>query len=336
MLKKLIAWTLLGAVVAGAAGVGALAISVRRAPSRDRGKVVRFEVPRGQPFVTIAERLHDQGLIGNVFMWRTWAWLLRVERESKSGMYEFRVGERPDRILQRLVDGDILKVRVTIPEGYMRWEIAGAMEAAGVDSLAMLAATNEPDVFHIDAPTLEGYLFPDTYQVPWAIEPGGVIEIMLERLDAVFDDELERRRLARGMSRHEVITLASIIEAETRVGSERELVSAVYHSRLERGMRLEADPTVAYAMGGYRGRLLYADLEIESPYNTYRNYGLPPGPICSPGEASIRAAVNPDTTSDALYFVARGDGSHIFSKTLREHQAAVRKVRERRRNQSSE
>jgi UPF0755 protein len=129
------------------------------------------------------------------------------------------------------------------------------------------------------------------------------------------------------MTPHEVLTLASIVEAESRVPDERARISAVYHNRLRRKMRLEADPTVAYAMGGYKGRLLYADLEIDSPYNTYRRFGLPIGPICSPGEASIRAALYPDTTADDLYFVARGDGSHIFSKTLKEHNAAVRKVR---------
>jgi UPF0755 protein len=129
------------------------------------------------------------------------------------------------------------------------------------------------------------------------------------------------------MTPHEVLTLASIIEAESRVPEERARISSVYHNRLRRKMRLEADPTVAYAMGGYKGRLLYADLEIDSPYNTYRRTGLPIGPICSPGEASIRAALYPDTTVDDLYFVARGDGTHIFSRTLKEHNAAVRRVR---------
>jgi UPF0755 protein len=120
------------------------------------------------------------------------------------------------------------------------------------------------------------------------------------------------------------------VEAETRVPEERRTVSAVYHNRLKKRMRLEADPTVAYAMGGYKGRLLYEDLEIESPYNTYKNAGLPPGPICSPGEASIRAALYPDPDTEALYFVASGDGSHVFSKTLEEHLAATKRARSKR------
>jgi UPF0755 protein len=128
-----------------------------------------------------------------------------------------------------------------------------------------------------------------------------------------------------------VVTLASIVEREASLDDERARIAGVFLNRLDRGMRLEADPTVAYAMGGYRGRLLYRDLEIESPYNTYRNRGLPPGPICSPGDASIRAALYPDADTDALYFVARGDGSHVFSRTLGEHEKAVREARRERR-----
>jgi UPF0755 protein len=155
---------------------------------------------------------------------------------------------------------------------------------------------------------------------------------MLSRLEEVFDASMLQRALSIGMTPHEVLTLASIIEAETRMPDERARVSAVYHNRLRRGMRLEADPTVAYAMGGYKGRLLYADLEIDSPYNTYRNRGLPVGPINNAGRASIMAALYPDSSSGDLYFVARGDGTHIFSRTLRDHNRAVQSVRQNRRN----
>ena len=129
------------------------------------------------------------------------------------------------------------------------------------------------------------------------------------------------------MSRHEVITLASIVEAEARAAEERALVSAVYHNRLRIRMKLDADPTVAYAKGGYRGRLYYKDLQLDSPYNTYRHPGLPPGPIGNPGAESIRAALHPDSHSRALFFVARGDGRHEFSETWKEHEAAVRRSR---------
>jgi UPF0755 protein len=219
----------------------------------------------------------------------------------------------------------------------MMWDIAGAFTSAGVDSAALLDEIRSPQRLerrHIDAPSLEGYLFPDTYVVPWGVSPAEVVSQMLDRLDAVFTDSLFARAVEIGMTPHEVLTLASIVEAEARVPAERPIISAVYHNRLRRGMRLEADPTVAYAMGGFRGRMLFVHLEIDSPYNTYRNKGLPPGPICSPGQAAIRAALYPDPDTDALYFVARGDGSHIFSKTLREHQTAVQKVRRARDHRS--
>ena len=151
--------------------------------------------------------------------------------------------------------------------------------------------------------------------------------MMVRRLNEVFDTGMLDRARAIGLSRRELLTLASIVQAETRLPEELPLVSAVYHNRLRRGMRLEADPTVAYAKGGYRGRLYYKDLEIDSPYNTYRYAGLPPGPVCAVGEAAIRAALYPDSACNAIYFVAEGNGGHIFSLTLQDHLAAVRRVR---------
>jgi UPF0755 protein len=309
---------------------GALVYEMGRAPGERRGDVVRFEVAPGEPFVSVARRLHEDGVVEHPVALRMWARLRGVERDVRTGTYQFTIGEAAGRVLERLVAGDILRVSVTIPEGFMMWDIAGAFTTAGVDSSALLAEIHNPERLarrRIPAPSLEGYLFPDTYVVPWAVTPQAVVSQMLARLDEVFTDSLLARAVEIDMTPHQVLTLASIVEAEARVPGERAVISAVYHNRLRRGMRLEADPTVAYAMGGFRGRLLYAHLEIDSPYNTYRNPGLPPGPICSPGKAAILAALFPDPDTKALYFVARGDGSHIFSRTLREHQAAVREVR---------
>jgi UPF0755 protein len=155
---------------------------------------------------------------------------------------------------------------------------------------------------------------------------------MIDRLGEVLDEGRRERAREIGFTTHDVLTLASIVEAETRLAEELPLVSAVYHNRLEKGMRLEADPTVAYAMGGYKGRMYFKHLEIDSPYNTYKYGGLPPGPICSPGEAAIDAALYPDSTFEALYFVAKGNGGHIFSLTLKDHLAAVREVKNNRSN----
>jgi UPF0755 protein len=333
MKLRVVAFVVAGVVLIGAAALGWLVLEVRRAPEQRRGERVRATVTSGEPFVRVVRGLYESGVIRNPRALRVYAALRRVDRSIKTGTYEFTIGEPAADILDRLVEGDILRVSVTIPEGFMMWEIAGAFQVAGVDSADLVAAIRDDEIRarrRIEAGSLEGYLFPDTYRVPWATEPGEVVGMMMARLDGVFVDSLFARAVEIGMTPHEALTLASIVEAEARVADERARIAAVYHNRLRRGMRLEADPTVAYAMDGYRGRLLYRDLEIDSPYNTYRNTGLPPGPICSPGEASIRAALYPDPDTNELYFVARGDGSHLFSHTLREHQAAVKKVRSRR------
>jgi UPF0755 protein len=321
---------LVGAVVF----VVTLRVAITRPAGDESSAAVRVEVPQGQAFSILADRLAEEGLVASPWALKTFASIRGYDRHIRSGTYEFNAGERPVDILARLLAGDVLTVDVTIPEGYTIWDIAGAFTTANIDSVDLMASLKDEAVLaqrHIEATSLEGYLFPDTYRVRWGATAREVTAMMLARLDEVFDAGLLQRTLELGMTPHEVLTLASIIEAETRVPEERALVSAVYHNRLDRNMRLEADPTVAYAMGGFKGRLFYADLEIDSPYNTYRHRGLPPGPICSPGMASIRAALYPDS-ADVLYFVARGDGSHIFSRTLEEHNAAVSMVRRERRS----
>lgn len=333
---KKIAFAMVLLIVLGAAVLASVVmVQVRGAavPEGEQASTVRLLIERGTGFSTVVRQLHNAGLVKHPWALKVYAKLARHDRKIQWGTYEFRTSDRPVDILDALVSGDILRVRVTIPEGLTQWEIAAAFETAGVDSLKVLnaiAAEDQIEKRRIPASTLEGYLFPDTYDVPYGAQAREVVGMMLDRLDEVFDTTLVERAVEMNMTPHEVLTMASIIEAEARVPEERPLVSAVYHNRLDRGMRLEADPTVAYAMGGYRGRLLFADLEIDSPYNTYRNKGLPPGPICSPGKAAIEAALYPDSTSKALYFVARGDGSHIFSHTLKEHLAAIREVRRNR------
>ncbi|MDH3198374.1 MAG: endolytic transglycosylase MltG [Candidatus Krumholzibacteria bacterium] len=316
------------ALLAGFAGT--VWWEVRRPPAQRRGEAARVTVQRGEPFSLLAGRLERAGLVRRARPLVVYATLTGGDRAVQSGTYAFTIGERPVDILRRLAAGDVLRALVTIPEGWTKWEIAGAFGAAAVDSAALLEAIHDPGLRErrrVEAESLEGYLFPDSYLVPWGATPLDVVRQMLSRLDEVFDAELVTRAAEVGMTPHEVLTLASIVEAEASIGEERARVAAVYLNRLRRGMRLEADPTVAYAMGGYRGRLLFEDLALESPYNTYRRGGLPPGPICSPGEAAIRAVLYPDSTSRDLYFVARGDGGHVFSETLREHNDAVRRLR---------
>ena len=333
-----------GLIVAGAVLLGGVAAggawlrhAVRTPADPGDRAARRVTVARGEPLARVVASLARAGIVRRPRALVLWARIRGVDRRVHAGTYAFSPSERPVDVLERLRRGDVLRVPVTIPEGFTMWQIAGAFRAAGIDSVSMLAAIADPDrrrARGVPAPTLEGYLFPDTYAVPWGADPLDVVDMMLARLDAVFDDSLAAAAARLGMTRHEVLTLASIVEAEARRPRERRRIAAVYHNRLRRGMRLEADPTVAYALGGHRGRLLYADLQVDSPYNTYRHPGLPPGPICSPGLASIRAAVDPEPGFDALYFVARGDGSHIFSRTLREHRRAVARARARRRRRA--
>jgi UPF0755 protein len=329
-MKRILILVAAAVVLGVAAFTLALYSGITRVPKDETQRTVRITVPSGQAFAVLVDRLNEEGLLASPWAINTYASMRGYDRRVRWGTYEFRTGDPPLDIIGRLVSGDVLTVDVTIPEGYTVWDIAGAFQAASIDSVGTLEALRDPKVMRrkrIEAPSLEGYLFPDTYRVRWGASPQSVAAMMLERLDQVFDASMLQRAAEMGTTPHEVLTLASIVEAETKVPEERALVSAVYHNRLRRNMRLEADPTVAYAMGGYRGRLLYADLEIDSPYNTYRRHGLPPGPICSTGRASIVAALYPDSSSHALYFVARGDGSHVFSRTLRDHRAAVDRVR---------
>lgn len=315
--------------VAALAGFGIFVVSdVRRASAP--GEPVRVTVPRGAAFKTVVKDLVDRGLVRRAWTLEFFAKATRGDREVQRGTYEFARGTPALDILRAMVRGDVLAVSVTIPEGFNTWQIAAAVHPAGIDSVDMLSATRDGELrraLGVDAASLEGYLFPDTYRIPFGSDARDVAAQMLTRFHGVWTPDQERRAREIGMTRHEVVTLASIIESEAHVPAERAMVSAVYHNRLQRGMKLDADPTVAYAMGGYRGRLYFRDLQTDSPYNTYRRAGLPPGPICSPGASSIRAALNPDPSVRALYFVARGDGGHVFSATLREHDAAVRAIR---------
>jgi UPF0755 protein len=317
-------------VVASVVTAGVWVVKDIRTPGPYRGERVRIAIEEGASFGDIANDLAARGLIARAWTLKVFARLTGDDRRVQRGTYQFAAGTAPADILHAFVRGDVLAFNITVPEGFNLWQVAGAFDSTGIDSLQLLAVCKDPEAaraWDIPASSLEGYLFPDTYRIPFGATARDVAEQMVTRARAAWRDEYQRRAEALGMSRHQALTLASIVEAEARVSDERPMIAAVYHNRLKKGMRLEADPTVAYAMGGYRGRLFYKDLEIDSPYNTYRRTGLPPGPICNPGDASIRAALFPAEGVDALYFVARGDGRHVFSTTLRQHHAAVREAR---------
>lgn len=331
-MKALAKWLVLVVVVAVVMGLGFCAWVAKDVQSRGdtTGARVRMRVAPGSSFASVIRDLEARGLVKRAWTLRLYARATGQDRRIQQGTYEFVAGTPPIDLLHALARGDVLAFAITIPEGFNLWQVSGAFDSVGIDSTVLFAAVTDAEVAraqHVPAPTLEGYLFPDTYRVPFGSSAADVVSQMTARAHASWTEAYERRAREIGMSHHDVLTLASIVEAEARVADERPTIAAVYHNRLRKGMRLEADPTVAYAMGGYRGRLFYKDLAIESPYNTYRRTGLPPGPICNPGGLSIHAALYPAEGVAALYFVARGDGRHVFSNTLREHNAAVRDAR---------
>ena len=287
-------------------------------------------VERGMGVREIADRLVSEEIIPSADQFTLVARLLGLGGRLQAGRYFLPTGSRPLDVIRRLSRGGVVSQMVTIPEGLTIRQMAELLEReSGVSAGRFQALAGDPGTaraYGIPAGSLEGYLFPDTYGLYWSMPAREVIGVLFSRFQEIYTAEMDRRAAQLGLSRHQVITLASMIEEEAGVDRERPLISAVYHNRLGEGMLLQCDPTVIYALGGKRTPLTRDDLRFDSPYNTYRYPGLPPGPISSPGRASILAALYP-AESDYLYFVARGDGSHHFSHTSREHINAIHRIR---------
>jgi len=280
----------------------------------------------------VAGRLERQGLIRSAFTFRLAARLGGRWPQVKQGTYLVRPGMSALRILDLFTSGRVEQLRLTVPEGWTVRDIGLLLHQRGIGDGSPLTRQDAPRVpAGLPLPAdgrLEGYLFPDTYFTPTGAPARQFLaERMLARLDElVWRGLLGGRPAPDGRSLHQVLTLASLVEAEAKLPRERPLIAGVLASRLRAGRRLECDATVQYALGEARRRLTYDDLEVDSPYNTYRHAGLPPGPICNPGLASIRAALHP-TPVPYLYYVARPDGSHVFTRSYQEHLAAIRAIR---------
>ncbi len=287
---------------------------------------VVFTVAPGASLGEIARSLESEELVRNA---NAVAWLARLRGQSgalRAGEYALSAAQSPGAILSQLASGRTLSHPVVLPEGFTAAQIGARLATEGlVDADAFAQAIRDPALIAslgISAPSLEGYLFPETYFLPRGLSAEEIVRIFTEHFLAVWR-EIEPLATAQGLSQHQLVTLASIVERETGVSEERELVAAVFRNRLRLGMRLESDPTVIYGISDFDGNLRRRDLEDEAnPYNTYRIAALPPGPIANPGEAALRAVVNP-AASDYLYFVARNDGTHTFSNSYREHARAV-------------
>lgn len=278
----------------------------------------------------IGGALRRAGLIRSSDAFTLMALLQGQSGRLRAGTYQLSASEGLNRLVSRLAEGDVLRVAVTIPEGFNSREIAERVApilGCGIDEfIAVIQDTTLARSMGAGAAGLEGYLFPDTYNLIPGTGPTGFVRRLVERTITIFDERYAARAESLGLGRHEALTLASLVEAEAAVDDERPRIAAVFWNRLREGMKLQSDPTVAYVLGRRPDRIYYKDLAVESPYNTYLVVGLPPGPICSPGEASIRAALHPVPNSKELYFVATGDGRHQFSVTNEQHNAARRRV----------
>ena len=279
---------------------------------------------------TIGQRLIDAGVISNDATFRAAVWRSGRARGLQAGEFRFDRPMTPTEVIDKIARGDVYNRRLTFPEGLNIREMAHIYEQQGFGKASAFieAAGNAAPVHDIDpaATDLEGYLFPETYSMPRDTTAAKLIGLMVGRFRQLFTSEVQQAALALEMTPRQAVTLASLVEKETAKPSERPIVAAVYLNRLRIGMGMQADPTVIYALqraGRYDGNLRRDDLAFDSPYNTYRYPGLPPGPIASPGLASLKAAVAPAPV-DYLYFVSRNDGSHVFARTLSEHNDNVR------------
>ena len=287
----------------------------------------------GESLPEIASTLHSTGLVREP---RAFEVLVRISgkaRELKAGPYRLASDQWAWQILDRLVSGDFADTSVTITEGLWMAEIGERLDGwvkGGVPSFMKTVQDRALlDELGIREDSAEGYLFPNTYRfMPQSPAPD-IVRQMVLTFRQTWEQGLASRARERGMSMHDVVTLASIVESEARVASERPRIAAVYLNRLAQGVPLQADPTVIYGMGERRSRTLYADLKHPSPYNTYLHPGLPPGPICSPGMDAMRAVLWPASNCSDLYFVARGDGTHLFARDFAGHLKNRRLVHDR-------
>ncbi|MBI5234781.1 MAG: endolytic transglycosylase MltG [Deltaproteobacteria bacterium] len=299
------------------------------------GTTLTVVVPKGASFKAVATSLEKAGVIRDAKALSFAARITGAYRKVRAGEYEFRASMPPMEILDALVEGRVKKYQVTIPEGYNVYEVALALAHAGLaDEADFLARARDPRFvasLGLEGQSAEGYLFPDTYRFEKGMSADEMIRKMTDRFKSMYYPELDAAGKAQGMTLGKAVTLASIIEKETGDGSERPLISAVFHNRLRKRIKLQSDPTVIYGVigRGFDGNLTKRHLLEKTPYNTYVNYGLPPGPIANPGRAALKAAVSP-ASADYLYFVSMNNGSHHFSTTLKEHNNAVNLYQRRR------
>jgi UPF0755 protein len=301
------------------------------------GEPATINIHRGTGFRQIVDELQETKIIRFRWPLLVTGTIFPELHKIKPGRYSVPMNLSTFSLLQLLHSSPQDEVRIMIPNGIEQRKIAGIIAAnLDIDSTAFMAASRDKKLLAslgIEGENTEGYLFPGTYNFPWASTPREVISFLSGRFRAFYSDSLKQAASKAGLSERQLLTMASIIEAETPSDIEKPAIASVYLNRLKKNMRLQADPTVQYAIPGESRRLYFKDLEFDSPYNTYRHAGLPPGPICNPGPASIRAVLSP-AKSDFIYFVATGQGGHAFSSSLAGHAENIRRYRAARQAQT--
>lgn len=327
-MKGLIFFVLLGLVLAG--GVGVLAWHDLSEVGPPLAGPVTVRIAAGERFADVVDRLAEEQLLRHPLPLRVWARITGEDRSVHFGEYQITRALSPLELLARLTGPSDALESVTIPEGLTVRQIVALLAQAGFGSEESFhCLLDDPEFLareELPPSGAEGYLFPDTYHLPLTTPQDRILHMMIRRFHEVFDAELAARASEHGLTIHQAVTLASLVEEEAQRAAERPLVAAVFLNRLHRGMPLQSDPTVLYGRERDDRSITRADLRRRTPYNTYVIPGLPPAPIANPGRAALEAAVNPASV-DYLYFVARGDGSHEFTRTLTAHNAAVARWR---------
>ena len=294
-------------------------------PVSSENKWKEVKIPEGSTFSHGISILKKEGIIKNEFVFFILSRIARTDRRLRAGYYNLNASMSHWEVFDHLRKGMIIQYAITISEGSTLEDIKLKLKSLNLiddNSWQLVTSKDFLAFLNVDAPSLEGYLYPDTYNLAKGADPKDIFRMMIQKLRENFDQSLKEKAKKLGMNENEILTLASIIEKEAQVDSERPIISAVYHNRLKKKMRLQADPTVVYGIKRISDGITRSDLRRDTPYNTYVKEGLPPGPIASPGIKSIKAALYPADVG-YIYFVSKNDGTHYFSRTSEEHMNAV-------------
>lgn len=308
-------------------------------PLQVGNKNIEIQIPKGATFRQAVDIFSKENLIRDKNLFLFIGRISRIDRKIRAGYYSIYKSMNSLDLLKVLRKGQIIEYEITVIEGDSLREIAEKLSEKGIvskeDFWQLPSDKNFLTSYNINAPTCEGYLFPETYKIPKGMDPGEAIGMMINKMREKYSDKLMARASEIGLSEREVLTLASIIEKEAVIDEERPLISAVLHNRLRKKIPLQADPTAIYGIKSSKEKITSDDLKRKTPYNTYTIKGLPPGPIASPSMKSIIAALYPADVP-YIYFVSNNDGTHQFSVTAKEHEAAVKSYREKKQLEKEE